>query len=219
MNELIKATVFDMDGVIFDTECIYRDAWIETGKEYGLNDVDVIFPSFMGTSSTKIRELFIETYGSKLDYEAYHKDVENRKKSILEERGLMLKPGAKELFEFLKENGIPAAVATSTNYEKANGYFEKAGIKKYFDCIITGSDITVGKPNPEIYLKACDRLNVSPENAIGIEDSFNGIRAVYNAGMMAVMVPDLLEPNEEISKLLFRKCKSLFEVIDLIKGI
>ena len=67
MNELIKATVFDMDGVIFDTECIYRDAWIETGKEYGLNDVDVIFPSFMGTSSTKIRELFIETYGSKLD--------------------------------------------------------------------------------------------------------------------------------------------------------
>ena len=91
------------------------------------------------------------------------------------------------------------------------------GIIKYFDCIVTGSDITAGKPNPQIYLKACCGLRAKPDFTMGIEDSFNGIRSVYNAGMIPVMVPDMLEPDEEISRLVYKKCSSLFDVIDLIQ--
>lgn len=214
----IDAVVFDMDGVIFDTEIIYCRAWLDVAERYNLSNVDTIIKSIMGASSAKIREIFINAYGDKLDYDRYHSDVEVRKSELLDEIGLKFKPGAPELFEFLKLSGIPAAVATSTRFEKANQYFEKANIKKYFDCIITGSDIQKGKPNPEIYLKACADLGVNPEYAIGIEDSFNGVRAVYNAGMMPVMVPDLLQPTEEIEKLLFKKCKSLYEVEKLIKN-
>lgn len=213
----VKAVVFDMDGVIFDTESVYIRAWIHEGKEYGVTDFQKIIPKLMGASPQKIKELFLCNYGADFPYDEYRSKVKNRTESIIQSEGLAFKSGAPEIFEFIRKSNIPVALATSTLRETAEEYLTKSGILKYFDCIVTGSDITLGKPNPQIYLKACCGLGVKPDFTMGIEDSFNGIRSVYNAGMIPVMVPDMLEPDEEISRLIYKKCSSLFDVIDVIQ--
>ena len=205
-----------MDGVIFDTERMYRRAWLETARAYNISGVESIIPKMMGASSAAIEKLFAQSYGRDFPFDKYHKNAKEKLASIIEDEGIILKKGVREIFELLAENKIPTALATATRRVTAEKYLADKDLLKYFDATVTGDDISHGKPDPEIYLKACSALGVLPQDAIAIEDSYNGIRSAHSAGMMPVMVPDTVMPDAEIEKLLYRRFDSLLDTAAFI---
>lgn len=218
MNSTIKAVVFDMDGVIFDSEKIYHKSWLMMMPKYNITGVEEIFPKMMGASATDIEKLFKSVYGDDFPFWEYRSDVRAQISEIISRDGLEMKKGVLETLEFLKENNYPVALATSTSRESVESHLKNAGIRKYFDFIVTGDEVTNSKPDPEIYLKACKAIGVLPENAVAVEDSFNGIRSAYKAGMMPVMIPDTVMPDADIQKLLFKKFESLLDLIIFLKN-
>ncbi len=132
---------------------------------------------------------------------------------------LPLKPGARELLRSLHEKGVPLALASSTQRALVERWLEDAGLTQYFDALVTGDAVTKSKPDPEIFLTACKMLNVKPENAVVIEDSYNGVRAGFAANMHTLMVPDLLPPNAEMREKAEKIFPSLREVEDYFKEL
>ena len=159
--------------------------------------------------------------GVDFDYDVVKKLKRDLVKKYIEENGTPIKEGFLNLINFLKNNKIKTALATSRSKEMTSYYLEKANkdFSKYFDCIITGDMIENGKPNPDIFLCATQNLNISPENSVVIEDSINGINASINGNIRAIMIPDLVEPNEEIRTKCFKVLKNLNEVCDVIKEV
>lgn len=147
-----------------------------------------------------------------MSFEELHEDCSRRFKEKEEREGLPEKPGVHEILEYLKENRIPTALASSTRRTAVMEHLDRAGITSYFQKIICGDMVEHGKPAPDIYLKACEELGVAPGQALAVEDSFNGIRSAYAAGLYTVMVPDQLPPTEEILALVDKKCDSLTEL-------
>ena len=138
-------------------------------------------------------------------------------KADIEQNGLEKKKGVDELLEFLGEKGIKRAVATATDIERATSYLTKIGVYDKFDRIICASMVESGKPKPDIYIYAAKELGLDPGECIAIEDSPNGVTSAYNAGCRTVMVPDLTQPDPELEKMLYAKCDSLLDVIELLK--
>ncbi len=216
---MIKAVVFDMDGLMFDTEKIGIRTWKTLSVELGYPKLDGLIYTCFGTNHNFKRKYFSEVLGEDFPYDEFcRREVEVTGKT-LDEEGVPHKPGLIELLEYLKENNIKRAVATSTPYAPAISHIKKGGIYDYFDVIITGDMTENGKPAPDIYLKACSELGVNPEDAMGLEDSFNGVRAIHSAGMKAVMIPDMVEPDDEMRQKTFAIKESLFDVINLIEEI
>lgn len=219
---MMKAIVFDMDGVIFDSEKLYRKHWMITGKEYGIPEDTMRELCNLIAGSTKERneKLMKSRFGEDFDYMTFREKTMSRMDQDILENGVELKPGVVELFEYLKANEYQIGLATSTQRERAERNLENAGILSYFDKIVYGGVVANGKPAPDIYLKACEDLGVKPCEAMGIEDSINGVKSSSAAGLYTVMVVDLIEPTEEIRPMTDRIFNSLFEVMDLLeKGI
>lgn len=215
----IKAVVFDMDGVIFDSEKLYRKHWMITGVEYGIPEDTMRELCNLIAGSTKERneKLMKSRFGEDFDYMTFRGKTMSRMDQEILENGVELKPGVIELFDYLKDNGYLIGLATSTQRERAERNLTNAGILQYFDQIIYGGIVANGKPAPDIYLKACEDLGVEPSEAMGIEDSINGVKSSSAAGLYTVMVVDLIEPTEEIRPLAHNIFDSLFEVIDLLE--
>ncbi len=214
-----KAVVFDMDGVIFDSEKLYRKHWMITGEEYGIPEdtMGELCNLIAGATKERNERLMKSRFGEDFDYMAFREKTMSRMDQDILENGVELKPGVLELFEYLKENGCLIGLATSTQRERAERNLTNAGILQYFDCIVYGGIVANGKPAPDIYLKACEDLGVEPKEAIGIEDSINGVKSSAAAGLYTVMVVDLIEPTDEIRPLAHNIFDSLFEVIDLLR--
>lgn len=212
---MIDAVVFDMDGVIFDSEKIYLKCLTAVGEKYRILDFEDLCYATIGTTDLHMKEVFLSHYGEDFPFDTYMDEmfVLFRKEA---EGGLPLKKGAREILAYLKENNIKVALATSTIREKALPEIRNAGLEPFFDQFICGDMIENGKPEPDIYLKACEALHVNPENACAIEDSFNGVRSASRAGMHVIMVPDLLQPDEEIRKLADGVLPSLMEAMTFI---
>ena len=184
MKKTITAVVFDMDGVLFDTERMYMECWREAAEPTGLKNVDEISKACIGRTLQGTKEVFEAAkaeQGIDISFEELHEDCSRRFKEKEERDGLPEKPGVHEILE-------------------------------YFQKIICGDMVEHGKPAPDIYLKACEELGVAPGQALAVEDSFNGIRSAYAAGLYTVMVPDQLPPTEEILALVDKKCDSLTEL-------
>ncbi len=209
---MIESVVFDMDGVIFDTERMCSDVWHQVGKEMGLADIGLAVTACVGLNSGDTGQFFLKLYGEEFPYEDFKERSSLLFRKIMEREGLPVKPGVFEILNFLQEHNYKIALATSTNKANVMKYLEEAGITHYFQAIVTGDMVTHGKPDPEIYLKACKELYSLPEVSLAVEDSPNGLKAAYHAGMKPVMVPDLIQPDEELKKLLFGKFDSLHEV-------
>ena len=216
---MIEAVIFDMDGLMFDTENIGVRTWNEAAVKYGKEEINDLIWVCIGTNRKFQEKLFAEKLGEDFPYDEFHDFVWTRRDEILENEGVPIKEGLIELLEYLKENKIKTAVATSTNRDAAKEILRMADVLKYFDCITTGDETKNGKPAPDIFLLACSKLGVEPQNAMGLEDSFNGIRALNSAGMVTVMVPDLIKPTEEILNLCDRCIDSLNEVKNIIETI
>ena len=217
---MIKAVVFDMDGVIFDSEKLYRKHWMITGKEYGIPEAEMaeLCNLIAGATKDKNAKLMKSRYGEDFDYESFRNATMTRMDAEIARDGLELKPGVRELFSYLKEKGYLIGLATSTWEERAKPNLEAAGILEYFDKIVYGGVVPHGKPAPDIYLKACEELNVLPKEAIGVEDSYNGIRSAHAAGMKAIMIPDLLQPTPEILELTEQKLDSLLDLKNFLEN-
>ena len=216
----IVAVVFDMDGVLFDTKRIGVQCWTEAAEPTGLQNAREIARMCIGRTIPGTKEVFMEEaakQGVALDFEKLHEDCARLILEKEERDGLPVKPGVHEILEYLYERKIPVALATSSKKDIVLSHLEKTGITKYFRKIVTGDMVSHGKPAPDIYIKACEELEAAPENVIAIEDSFNGIRSASAAGLHPIMVPDQLQPTEEILLLAETKCDSLLEVRKLLQ--
>lgn len=212
MEEKITAVVFDMDGVLFDTERICMEAWREIAAEKKIENIEKAVLGCVGLNRTDTRAFFEREYGADFDYDEYHDACSARFHEKIARFGLPVKTGVMEILTFLKENGYKIGLASSTSRHGVLGHVNRAGIAEFFEVIVGGDMVEHSKPKPDIYLLACEQLGVKPENAIAIEDSPNGIRSAYAAGLKAVMVPDMIAPSPEIEALLYRKFDSLLGV-------
>lgn len=212
----MKAVVFDMDGVIFDSEVLVIETWEEIARLHGISNVEKVCRQCLGTNAQATKQIFLNNYGPDFPYDEYKKEMS----ALFHDRAaggkLKQKPGIKEILSFLKEHRIKTAVASSTREEVVRKELEEGGLLPWFDKIVCGDMVSRSKPAPDIFLKACEVLDVSPSEAFAIEDSYNGIRAANGAGMRPIMVPDLAVPTEEMETLAECILPSLLEVKDYI---
>lgn len=213
---MIKAIVFDMDGVLFDTEKVGVQAWNLVGDKLGIDDVDYLISNCRGLNEEDTKRFINEKYNGKFSGEECLKLLHKNHNEIIKESGVPLKKGVYELLSYLKEDNYSIALASSTSKKTVIGYLKETNILDYFNAIITGDMIEKGKPEPDIYLRACKEIDKDPKDCIAIEDSFNGIKSAYRAGMNVIMVPDMVEATKEIEKLLYKKFESLLEVKEFL---
>lgn len=218
MNK-IKAVLFDMDGVIFDTEREYLKEWNKIFEKYGYEMKKEIYVSVMGRGRKKVKEIFKENFGDDLPIEEMYIEKDKMLKEAIENNEVPLKQGALELLEFLKKNEYKTALATSAKKDRVKSQVNHAKINNLFDAIVCADDIVNSKPDPEIFLKAAEKVNVKPENCIVIEDSEAGIRAAFNAGMIAFHVKDLKEADENIMKYCDKNFENLIEIKKYIENM
>ena len=215
-TEMINYVIFDMDGTLLDTEKLFRRSWIEISNEYGLPDGESFYELVAGSPAYRLREKFIEIYGSDIDYDEFISVRKARFTSYIE-NDVPLKPYCREILKYLKEHSVRIALATSTNIEIVKGNLEKTGIVEYFDVIVTGDEVKNGKPAPDIFLLAADRMGARIDETVIVEDTYNGLRGAYASGMRGIMVIDGQPPNEETHAITVAECNNLFEVLNYIK--
>ncbi|NCB91207.1 MAG: HAD family phosphatase [Clostridia bacterium] len=213
----IRGVVFDMDGLMVDTERVIKYSWDVTGEKLGYEKFGDNILNTLGKNRVQRNQYFLEKYGEDFPLQSFLDGYHQVYYEYEKKNGIPKKKGLMELLNLLKERDIPMAVATSTYKEHTVPELEKQGILSYFQEIITGDMVTNGKPDPEIYRKACQRLHILPQEAIALEDSYNGVRSAWNAGMKVIMIPDLLEDDGPVKECLYGKMKSLSMVCRWIK--
>ena len=180
-NILYNAVVFDMDGVIFDSERAVMQCWKEVASRHNIPNIEKAILACTGTTMVRTREIMLNLYGADFPYDEYARESSAIFHSRYDGGRLPMKPGVKELLTFLKERGKKIALASSTRQQVVTDELRDAGIIEYFDRIICGDMVSRSKPAPDIFLKACEELNISPSDSYAIEDSYNGIRAAHAA--------------------------------------
>lgn len=214
-----KLVIFDMDGLMFDTERIYYKAWQEAAKTCGYEITWEIYTQIIGRNNRYIEKVLKQLLGEDLPYGAISEKKREIADTIIEAEGIIKKEGLVELLDYLDEKGIKKVVATSSMREKAIRYLALGDIKERFDWIICGCDVEESKPNPEIFQKAASHLGISSEESMVLEDSKLGLQAAYAAGMTSVLVPDLVKPDEDMKKHASYIVASLKQVIELLEEV
>jgi HAD superfamily hydrolase (TIGR01509 family) len=212
-----QAVVFDMDGLIFDSESLYRDAMISAAAQRGHDMPLPLFHSLVGLPGESSRILLLSHFGPDFDVDAF-RAVATEHFYDLAKSQLALKAGVIELLDTLDSLNLPRAIATSSRPQDAAHHLAHAGIAERFHTVVARGDYAKGKPAPDPFLTAAARLGVAPELCLALEDSHNGVRAASSAGMMTVMVPDLLAPTEEIEALCRHIAADLHEVEAMVRA-
>lgn len=209
-----NSVVFDMDGVLFDTERLCLESWVAVSNAQGIQDMAEFFPSCIGRNDTDTKALVLEHYGADFPYEAFCREASAHFHQSVEQNGLPVKKGVLEILDFLKQENWNVGLASSTSYPSVTAHLKRAGLRDFFSVIVTGDMVEHSKPQPDIYLMACDRLDRQPGQCYAIEDSPNGIRAAFLAGMKPIMVPDLVMPDAEMQEICHKIFLNLEEVRD-----
>ena len=215
----IKGVIFDMDGVILDSEKLYVRFWCEAGRFYGFPMEEKHALSIRSMARPLASEKLRGIFGSSFDYDAVRSKRVELMDKYVEENGIELKDGAEDLLVHLKENGYRIALATATPPDRAEKYLRAHDLYKYFDVTVSASMVSLGKPAPDIYLLAAEMLGLSAQSCLALEDSPNGIRSASSAGCVTVMVPDLDKPNDDILPLLHGVANGLCDVKRILREI
>lgn len=214
---MIKAVVFDMDGLIFDTEKLLVKYWVQAANEAGF-PMERRHALNIRSLARKFAIPYLKgEFGESFDYAAIRGRRMELMAQHLGENAPETKAGLTELLEYLNQRGIPAAIATATDIQRAESYLKAAGVYDYFSKIICASMVESGKPCPDIYIYAAKQLGLSPEECLALEDSPNGVRSASSAGCVTVMVPDLTQPDEELSALIYAAADSLADIPAIIE--
>lgn len=210
--------IFDMDGLMFNTEEVYFHAWSKVLEEEGLKPNLDVFVQSMGISEEKGLGIYKDYYG--VDF----KEIElTRRLNVyfgdsVKNGEIKIKTGLLELLDYLHANHIKAAIGSSSAMQVILSHLERMNVSvDRFDYILSGASLKETKPNPEIFNKICKELNIENENAMVLEDSFNGLKAANNANIKCIMIPDLLKPNDEIRSMTYKIIDDLNGVIEYLK--
>lgn len=206
---MIKAVIFDMDGVLINTEKWLNVYWQQAAREAGFAVTREHGLAIRSLASKFAGPYLQNIFGSDFDYEAIRARRKQLMKEHIEKNGIEKKPGVDEILDYLRTKKIKTAVATATDPERTRQYLTQIGIYDKFDQIVSATTVKNGKPEPDVYLYACEQIHERPKDCIAVEDSPNGILSAYRAGLSVVMVPDLTEPDEETAKLLYAKFDTL----------
>lgn len=211
----VKAVVFDMDGLLVDTEAAARAAFYEIAAELGHEVPMDVYVQMIGVPGVQGREALHAHFGPDVALDPLW-DAWGRRFYSMAEAGVALKAGVVELLDHLDAAALPRAIATSSPHRDVESHLAHHGLRERFHSVIARGDYARGKPHPDPFLMAAETLNVPPHACLALEDSHNGVRAAHAAGMMTVMVPDLLDPTEEMRGLCVRIADSLHDVRDLL---
>ncbi|MEM9400316.1 MAG: HAD family phosphatase [Verrucomicrobiota bacterium] len=213
----ITTVIFDMDGLMLDTERMSKAASQAASSQMGYPIDDTFSMRLIGHNSRDAERLFREKIASDFPYADYLKLFYINYDQLIQDQGIPHKEGIIELLSYLKDNHICCGVATSTHHKKALQKLEMTGLLKFFQNVIAGDQVERGKPFPDIYLKAAEILEVTPSQCLALEDSYAGVRSAHAAGIDVVMVPDLLPPIKEITALAHYVCNSLTDVLNMFQ--
>ena len=208
------AVIFDLDGLLFDTESLYQDAIMTAAGELGHDMTPAIFRTMIGRPLAQTRAFLLEQYGSSFPVEdllaAWHRHF-----AVIVETRLAVKPGVLELLDALDTLGLPRGIATSSSHKTVQHHLGAHDLGGRFHHIVASGDYAAGKPAPDPYLLAAERLQIDPHLCLALEDSYNGVRSAAAAGMMTIMVPDLLEATDEIRGL----CTFVVRDLHAVRGL
>lgn len=216
---MIKAIIFDMDGLMIDSERVTFEGYQEMLKKMNLTMSEDFYITLLGKPIKGIYQRFYDVYGQDFPIESVIKDVHQYMAERFEKEGVPLKKGLISLLEYLKAHHYKTIVATSSNRDRVDNILQSADIEKYFDDSICGDEVTKGKPNPEVFLKSCQKLGVNVDEAIVLEDSEAGIQASHAANIKVICIPDMKYPEPEFVEKTYKIFKDLEEVKDFLQTL
>ncbi|SCJ88863.1 Phosphorylated carbohydrates phosphatase TM_1254 [uncultured Eubacterium sp.] len=214
---MIKGIIFDMDGLIFDSERVVQRAWAEIGEEYGYPGMGDQIYHTVGFNRQRREIYFKSVYGQDFPHDRFVDKTREIFSRIVDTEGLPMKAGAEEVLKLAKEKRLRVGLATSSSSDYAIHELTTAGIYEYFDGFVFGNMVTKSKPDPEIYLKACEAVGIKAEEGLALEDAPSGVESASRAGLRVIMVPDLVQPEPEIRAKAWKVVDSLEEVIPLLE--
>lgn len=214
---MIKAVIFDMDGLMINSERVTFEGYVKVMAEKGYTITEEFYKKLLGKTLKTAYELFFQEYGNEFPMDEVLEQVHKYVADVFENDGVPLKKGLLELLQYLKSNNYLTIVATSSTRVRVDHILELANITQYFNDSICGDEVTHGKPNPEVFLRACQKLGVEPSEAIVLEDSEAGIQAASSANIPVICIPDMKYPEPEYEKMTTQILNSLDQIIDYLK--
>ena len=216
---MIKAIIFDMDGLMIDSERVTFECYQERLKDMNLTMDEEFYKTLLGKPIKGIYQRFYDVYGNDFPIQNVIQDVHQLMAERYEPEGVPVKKGLVELLHYLKDNNYKTIVATSSNRDRVDKILSQAKITEFFDDSICGDEVTKGKPNPEVFLKSCQKLGVNVDEAIVLEDSEAGIQASYDANIKVICIPDMKYPEKQYEEKTFKILKDLTEVTVYLKSL
>lgn len=216
---MIKAIIFDMDGLMIDSERVTFECYQERLKDMNLTMDEEFYKTLLGKPIKEIYQRFYDVYGNDFPIENVIQDVHQLMAERFETEGVPVKKGLVKLLHYLKDNNYKTIVATSSNRDRVDKILAQAKITEFFDDSICGDEVTKGKPNPEVFLKSCQKLGVNVDEAIVLEDSEAGIQASYDANIKVICIPDMKYPEKQYEEKTFKILKDLTEVTAYLKSL
>ena len=214
-----KAVIFDMDGLMIDSERVTFECYQERLKDMNLTMDEEFYKTLLGKPIKGIYQRFYDVYGNDFPIQNVIQDVHQLMAERFETEGVPVKKGLVELLHYLKDNNYKTIVATSSNRDRVDKILAQAKITEFFDDSICGDEVTKGKPNPEVFLKSCQKLGVNVDEAIVLEDSEAGIQASYDANIKVICIPDMKYPEKQYEEKTFKILKDLTEVTAYLKSL